>query len=170
MTFVLKNKDRVRAISFILLIQKSVYVNIFTNRKKLQKKCLFYKSLILDHSSLNHKSRQILKFWRTSRTITAELHCNHWCKQFIKLRYVLWIQIKDFIVYVETGWLLGPDLQHTLAWCAYFLERYLFMLLMELAYTRNSLSSWPAVNTLMLRSTLRLPETLNIPLVNTSAS
>ena len=41
MTFVLKNKDRVRAISFILLIQKSVYVNIFTNRKKLQKNCEF---------------------------------------------------------------------------------------------------------------------------------
>ncbi len=41
MTFVLKNKDRVCAIPFILLIQKSVYVNTFTNRKKLQKKCSF---------------------------------------------------------------------------------------------------------------------------------
>ena len=40
MTFVLKNKDCVRAIHFILLIQKSLYVNIFANRKKLQKKCL----------------------------------------------------------------------------------------------------------------------------------
>ena len=78
MTFVLKNKDRVRAISFILLIQKSVYVNIFTNRKKLQKNCelnikvWFYILVLLSTNQAKTQS----KFWRTSRTIAAALlHC-----------------------------------------------------------------------------------------------